>query len=157
MRYARELDVVRANLCEFGDMQLIRATVAGPWDRYGIHLIDGIFSVTGCRVIGVTRLPANHFSVCLRNADGTQIQVDCVPKTVKTSRFDFWGERRREHVEVSDNFTGFRRMLVHFVGMARSGRPPHDPNITLDAMRVLIAGRKSEMERREVMLEEIVI
>ena len=49
----------------------------------------------------------------------------------------------------------FRRMLWHFAEMIRTERVPVPVCDTLDAMRLLIAGRIAMRERREVLLSEI--
>jgi predicted dehydrogenase len=51
----------------------------------------------------------------------------------------------------------FRRMLWEFGESIRTGRPAIPPDRTLDIMRVLIAGRLSRKENREVELNELPI
>ena len=49
----------------------------------------------------------------------------------------------------------FRRMLWEFAESIRTGRPAIPAERTLEIMRVLIAGRMSRKENREVYLNEL--
>ena len=51
----------------------------------------------------------------------------------------------------------FRRMLWEFVRSIETGKPAIPSQKTLDVMRVLIAGRISKKENREVLLDEITL
>jgi predicted dehydrogenase len=51
----------------------------------------------------------------------------------------------------------FRRCLWHFVQSIRSGRPAIEPEQTLTVMRLLMAGRMAQNERRKVLLNEIAL
>ncbi len=51
----------------------------------------------------------------------------------------------------------FRRMLWEFTNSIRTGLPAIPAKKTLEIMRVLIAGRISRNEKREVILNEIAI
>ncbi len=157
LRYARELDPLRAEWESFGKVQIVRGTVSGPWDRYGVHMLDGIFSMTPCRVLSVIRLPSEYFAVALRTVDGPAIEVACIQPTVKTFRFDIWGSKRREHVDVNDNFSAFRRLLWEFICMVRSKKQPVPVELTMDVMRILIAGVRADQQKREVRLDEVQI
>ena len=45
-RYAKELDEDRGHIDSFGEMKLIRGTVMNSMEKYGVHMLDGIFGVT---------------------------------------------------------------------------------------------------------------
>jgi hypothetical protein len=51
----------------------------------------------------------------------------------------------------------FRRTLWHFFQSIAAGKPAIPPERTLEIMRVLIAGRISQNEKREVFLDEIAL
>lgn len=156
-RYARELDPIRGNIESFGDLKLIRGTVVNGMEKYGIHMLDGIFSVTGFDVRSVSCIEAKHTSTKIKNADGSLIFIDALGAAPKTLQFDFWSEHNRFHAEANDNFTMFRRLLADFIKMIRTGQPSIKPELVLNSMRVLIAANISREENREVALDEIEI
>ncbi len=156
-RYARELDEIRGNFDSFGDVKLIRGTVINSLEKYGIHMLDGIFGVTGFQVISVNCVEAKHTSMMLRNADNSLISIDALGASAKTLQFDFWSDKKRFHAETNDNFTMFRRVLANFIQMIRTKKPAVDPTLVIDTMKVLIAANRSRQENREVGIDEIEI
>ena len=156
-RYARELDEIRGNIDSFGEMKLIRGTVVNGMERYGIHMLDGIFSVTGFQVKSVTCIQAKHTSMMLKNEDNSLIYIDALGTSPKTLQFDFWSDQNRFHAETNDNFTMFRRLLADFIKMIRTKQPAVDPSLVIDTMKVLIAADRSRQENREIGIDEIEI
>ena len=154
-RYAKELDPIRENFADFGDVKLIRGTVVNGIEKYGVHMLDGIFGVTGFNVESVNCVVAKHTTMMIRNTDGSLTFIDALGETQKTLQFDFWSDKRRFHAEANDNFSMFRRLLSDFVEMIRSGKPTIEPELVLNTMKVLIAARVSINEGREVAIDEI--
>ena len=156
-RYARELDEIRTGIDRFGEMKLIRGTVVNGMEKYGVHMLDGIFGVTGFQVKSVSCYQAKHTSMMIKNEDNSLIYIDALGSSAKTLQFDFWSDKKRFHAETNDNFTMFRRLLADFIAMMRTGKPTLDPGLVLNTMRVLIAANLSRKENREVDIDEIVI
>lgn len=157
VRYCRELDDIRANISEFKNLKLIRAAVVNSWEKYGIHMLDGIFSVVKFDVKSVLAIDGKHMSVVLKNNDKSLIQIDALNQTYKTFQFDFWSENKKFTAEVEDNFSSFRRLLYHFINMIQTGKSEINPELTINLMKVLIAARISQKENKEVFLDEVII
>jgi predicted dehydrogenase len=156
-RYARELDEIRGNIDSFGELTLIRGTVVNSMEKYGIHMLDGIFGVTGFQAKSVSCFQAKHTSMMIKNADNSLIHIDALGNSAKTLQFDFWSDQKRFHAETNDNFTMFRRLLADFIEMMRTEKPAIDPELVLNSMKVLIAANISRSESREVEIDEIKI
>lgn len=153
MRYATEMDELRSNMDKLGDIKSVKGTVINELDKYGIHVLDGIFGVKDfdietveCRK-GITEL------LILKTYDEKFIQIEALGGSPLTFQFDFWGEKNRYHAEVRDNFTMFRRMLYRFVRMIREGQS--DSLLTVKLMRILIAAELSKEKGKSVRLDEI--
>lgn len=157
IRYAKELDYIRANIKNFNNMKLIRGTVLNSWEKYGIHMLDGIFNIIDFNVKSVVSINSKHMSVILKNFDESIIQIDALDTTVKTFQFDFWAENQKFTAEVDDNFTAFKRTLYYFIQMIETGKSYIEANLTINLMKVLMAARISKNENREVSLNEIII
>jgi hypothetical protein len=157
LRYARELDTLRATLPDLGDIRLVRGCVVRGWEKYGIHMLDAIFGVLPFRVQTVAAQREDPFSVVLKGARGEIVQIDCLGDSVKTFQIDVWGSAGRFSCEITDNFSAFRRTMIRFVELVRGAKPPIDAASVLDLMKILIAGRISAKEKREVSLEEILL
>lgn len=156
-RYAQELDLIRANIESFGEMKLVRGTVINGMEKYGVHMLDGIFGVTGFQVKSVSCFDAKHASMMIKNMDESLIYIDALGSSAKTLQFDFWSDQQRFHAEANDNFSMFRRLLADFIAMIRTQRPIIDPDLVINTMRVLIAANLSRKENREVQIDEIAI
>jgi predicted dehydrogenase len=156
-RYARELDEIRAGISNFGDIKLIRGTVVNGMEKYGVHMLDGIFGVTGFNVESVRCYRAKHTSMMIRNRDNSLIYIDALGASPKTLQFDFWSDKKRFHAETNDNFSMFRRLLADFIEMIRSRKPTVDPRLVLDTMKVLIAANLSMKKNRVIEIDEISI
>lgn len=52
MRYARELDIVKASMKSYGRLKLVRGAILNSWEKYGVHLLDAITCVLGKRQSG---------------------------------------------------------------------------------------------------------
>jgi predicted dehydrogenase len=158
MRYARELDEVRANFADYGRPLLLHGAVVLSWEKYGIHLIDAFFNITSARPVSVAALGSSHVSMAVAMDDGSLLQIDALGDDAPpTFHFDFWGTRARSSHDVTDNFSMFRRMLWHFSEMIRTGRPEVPAEDTLDAMRLLIAGRLARKTGRSVDLSAVML
>jgi hypothetical protein len=155
LRYARELDEMRLEVPAFANPLLVRGTVCGAWDKYGIHLIDGLLPMIGAvdSVQCFRRGPATTAN--LLTAQGYQVSLHCLLGAPKTFFFEAWSEADRLSAEVTDNFSAFRRTIFHFQKMVLTKEPPFDPEDCINSMKILVAGEKSITEKREVRLLEL--
>jgi GFO/IDH/MocA oxidoreductase family protein len=155
MRYARELDEPRADLAAYGRLKLIRGAIVLSWEKYGVHLLEAILALTPAHPVSVRMIPAEHASAVVRLDDGVLIQIDALGDCARTFHLELFGTQRIGAFDITDNFSMFRRMLWQFVTSIGTGRPAIPPERTLEIMRVLIAGRISCNESREVFLDEL--
>lgn len=156
LRFARELDGARVAVRDGDRPGLIRAAVLNDWPRYGVHMIDAVFGVTPARPTAVTSLrSASVEAFAIEMDDGSLVEVACLGSAAKTFRVDLLGAGGCSSFDLYDNFSAFRRTIVRFLGMVRSGEPPIPPADTLASIRTLIAGVRSRAEGRRVPLAEV--
>jgi predicted dehydrogenase len=157
MRFARELDVPRATISEYGRMKLVRGAIVLSWEKYGVHLLDAIFGILASSPNSVEACAAPHTSISVHMDDGMLLQIDALGEAPRTFQIDIWGTDRSSSHEILDNFSMFRRMLWRFARSLTDKAPAIPVEDTLKVMRVLIAGRMAMKERRLVSLDEITI
>ncbi|MFO7780440.1 MAG: Gfo/Idh/MocA family oxidoreductase [Spirochaetia bacterium] len=156
LRYAREFDALRTGLSEYGELRLIRAAVVNSWERYGVHLLEAVFSILKDREPRwVQAMEAEHMSVSVGFEDGLLVQIDTLGEVPFTFQVDVWGTQKTSTHHVRDNFTMFRRMLWHFIRSVETGVPAVQPVHTMRIMALLRAGRVSRSENRKVDLHEL--
>ena len=153
MRYATELDAVRAEIGSYGQIKLIRGAVVNDWARYGVHMLEAILPLLRGKPLTVSPHGSTHESVAITTQDGTLVLVDVLGDVPKTFRVDVFGTKRVSSHEITDNFGMFRRMLWQFAEMIRTGRPTIPVEDTLGVLQVLIAGRCALQERKAVRLD----
>lgn len=157
MRYARELDEARADLAAYGRIKLIRGAVVLSWEKYGVHMLEAILAMTPAHPVSVRMLPVEHASAAIRMDDGVLLQIDAMGDCARSFHIDIYGTQRISSFDIFDNFSMFRRMLWQFAESIKTGQPAIPAGRTLEIMRVLIAGRISRKENREVSLDEIAL
>ncbi|MOA43749.1 hypothetical protein D3C78_1659310 [compost metagenome] len=93
----------------------------------------------------------------IKMKDGTCVQIDSLGSIPKAFHIDVYGSKKITRVEIEDNFTMFRRTLWHFFHSIDSRTPEVPADITINAMRILIAGKLSKKEKRRVFIDEFSI
>jgi len=157
MRYARELDEPRASLATYGQLKLIRGAIVLSWEKYGVHLLDAVFGMTSARPVSVW-VPASSLAIAIVRLDNeVLIEIDTLGESTPIFHLELFGTQRNGAFDITDNFSMFRRMLWEFLNSIETGKPAIPIQKTLDVMRVLIAGRISRSEKREVFLDELAI
>lgn len=154
MRYARELDDVRAELADYGRLSLVRGTIVKEWARYGVHLLDAIYPLLSARPVTIRALPCDHDALAITLDDGALITIDTLPDSPPVFRVDLYGSRRRSHHDITDNFSMFRRLLGEFATMIRTSRPGESAAATPAVIRTLIAGQRALQTHSEVAIDD---
>jgi hypothetical protein len=153
MRYARELDAWRADQVDHGELALVRGTIINDWERYGVHLLDAILPLLPSRPVSVRALPAAHDSLVVAMADGLSMNIDALGKVPAIFRVELLGSRHSSAVDITDNFSMFRRTLWEFWRQIVEKRPSISVEATFDVVKTLIAGKLAIQTQEEVTLD----
>ncbi|WP_342600371.1 Gfo/Idh/MocA family oxidoreductase [Psychrobacillus sp. FSL H8-0483] len=155
LRFAKELDDTRAGISEFGNLKVIQSSIIINWEKYGIHIIDGVLGLLDEQPISIEFInsAANLYVVTFKS--GLVWTINILEDAPKTFNIEVWGTNKRCSVEIEDNFTMFRRMLYRFVKLVEEEEVLYNPNNTFISIALLIAGRISKTEKRIVELTEI--
>ena len=157
MRYAAELDAIRTNFQNLGKIKLIRGAVLNSMNKYGIHMIESIYSFINTKAVTVNAIDCSYECLIITNEDGSIIQIDSLGATTKIFQLDFFGEKDRFHAELNNNFVAFRRTLFGFTQMIKTGKSLIDFDDTFEILKILIAYNTSKKEKRVVQLKEIYV
>ena len=132
IKYARELDFLKTKNENF---KFIRATCVKDWDRYGIHMLDGIFSVVDWDVKEIKKIKNNYFLLC---EDDKIIEICMLGKYhLPIFKFEFFGEDYYQ-IEIKDYFMAFKRLIQHFIFMVKY-KNESNKNV-LKVINILIKG-----------------
>jgi len=135
MRYAYELDSLRSKI---KSSLYISCHIANDLEKYGIHMLDALFSAKSCDTVASRKLEGEPFPIYqLYLADGSIFRMTCSPHLSKTFLFSYLTEDGDiSYVSIKDNFTGFRRLLASFLEMVSTGVNP-DSEISIRSVKAL--------------------
>ncbi|MFA6761009.1 MAG: Gfo/Idh/MocA family oxidoreductase [Sulfuricurvum sp.] len=156
IKYAPELDTIKRDIKDFGKIKLIRGTTVRSWEKYAIHMLDGIFSVIPFDVKEVEYIGSNHEAFVLHNGDGGIIQIDALGDCESVLRIEFFSDIKYYKADTLNAFDAFGRTLWHFIDSIKKPKRQNSL-LTLDLMRVLIAGNLAKDTNRIVELKSLEI
>lgn len=154
IKYAPELDKIKRDLKDFGKIKLIRGTTVKSWEKYAIHMLDGIFSVVPFNVKSVQYNNSNHESFTLFNFDGSIIQIDALGSCELMLRIEFFSDTKYYKADTLNSFDAFRRTLWNFIDTIKN-KETTNSLLTLDLMKVLIAGNMSKASNKIIQLDSV--
>lgn len=154
IRYAPELDKIRQDISDFGIIKLIRGTTVKSWEKYAIHMLDGIFSVIPFNVKSVQYNKANHESFTLYNHDESIIQIDALGLSELTLRIEFFSDYKYYRADTLNAFDAFRRTLWNFIDHITNKKNVSN-TLTIELMKVLIAGSIARETGKLIDLESL--
>lgn len=140
MRYAPEVEELRGE-----EWRWMTSLTCKSWERYGIHALEPVFTVTGPGFVDV-RCEAQTGSdiVYCRHANGTQATIAAIDDAVGSfGVLHAYGVKDQRTISMRDTYSAFRGQLVAVVDWLRSGRDPYPFAETLELMAILIAAIES--------------
>ncbi|MBE8585597.1 Gfo/Idh/MocA family oxidoreductase [Campylobacter concisus] len=155
IKYASELDKIRRDINEFGKIKLIRATTVKSWEKYAIHMLDGIFSVVPFNVKSVQYNNSNHESFTLYNYDDSIIQIDALGSSEPILRIEFFSDIKYYRADTLDAFPSFKRLLSNFIFRVERGLVDNSSVLTINLMKVLIAGKMAQKTKNIVEIDSL--
>lgn len=153
LRYSPELDDLRNE-----SWRWITGLTSGTWERYGIHVLEPIYTLLGPGFETVRSLAEGNSEVLqIRHRSGTLVSLAVIKDAAGCfGTFHAYGARGHRSVQVQDFYTAFRRQLVAFVDFVRTRQAPFPFSETTELMSVIMAGRRSREEGgRQVSIREI--
>lgn len=155
IKYAPELDKIRRDINEFGKIKLIRGTTVKSWEKYAIHMLDGIFSVVPFNVKSVQYNNSNHESFTLYNYDGSIIQIDALGSSEPILRIEFFSDIKYYRADTLDAFLSFKRLLSNFIFRIERGLVDNSSVLTINLMKVLIAGKMAQKTKNIIEIDSL--
>ncbi|MEZ9709063.1 Gfo/Idh/MocA family oxidoreductase [Vibrio breoganii] len=153
LRFCGELDGLRQNVANYGNIPNVKATVINSWEKYGIHMLDAFLGIWNLKAKSIRCVPFENFeSYFIEFENGQVLQIDAMGPNVITFSFDVFGENKCEKFEIRDNFTSFKRTLNLFINQVHTGLPAIEWESVNNSISILIAGVDSryDLQKHEV-------
>ena len=123
---------------------------------YGIHGVEILFTFMGkgCEKVYCEKTDDFHFVVGVWK-DGRIGTVKGLRKGLHEYGATVFGEKKISHVTYSKEIPVYTGLLKEIINFFKNGKPPVEPEETLEIMKFMQASLISEEEKRQVALEEI--
>jgi predicted dehydrogenase len=145
LRYAPQLDGLRARLAEIGDIRALTVVGPGEWWFYGVHLAEIAVALLGTGFSDVyrTEIGGVTTSAVARHDSGTVVTLSVVKDARDGFHVAVEGTLGHADAFLADYVPMYAGQLAGVVDMVRSGRPPVPRAETVEVLAVLDAGVRS--------------
>ncbi len=151
MRYAAECRVIRQDIEALGKISLVTAVGKKDWKKYGIHLLEAVFSLLGDPVAGSVRHAGetDREVVVIELPGGPAVTLHLFSEITGTFQVSVFGEKGWKLAEIKNSYSMFRDNIVEFVRSVEEGRPRLDFRKTENLIRILVAAERSRLSGGE--------
>ncbi len=156
LRYCKEYIPYQLSTNELGQLRYINMTMNKSWERYGIHALEPVFSITGPGYVSVQNTGGiNNNILHLVHKNGIDVNLALIYDMAGTP-MKIAGTADSVTVPMKDSYFSFYTQLDKFVHFLETGEEPFPFDHTVELMEIIIAGiRSREQGGRKVMLDEI--
>lgn len=148
MRYANEARIVKQEISSLGKLELATAVGKKDWIKYGVHIVEGLFSLlndpvpASVRSIGKTDKEIVHIEF----ENGFQATIHLFMDIVGTFQISLFGEQGWRLIDMKNSYSMFRDNIIEFVRSIEEGvsRLPFEK--TENIIRTVIAAIESSKE-----------
>jgi len=143
IRYSPELDTIKRDFSEFGKIKLIKGTVVKSWEKYSIHMLEGIFSVIPFEPINIKKNRCLHESFTIETKEGFLVEINCLGNQSPLAlRIEFYSETNYYRADCLDAFSAFKRTMQNFILMIQSSQQPILPTHTVNLLNIISEGSR---------------
>lgn len=145
MRYSNECRSVKSDLKSFGELKLVTAVGVKDWIKYGVHMLEAIFSLLDDpKPISVVNIGTDqHAIVKIEFENGLQLILNLVMHMAPTFQISLFGQKRWQLIEIKNSYSMFRDNIIEFLRSVKEGKPRLNFSKTEQIIRVLIAAEES--------------
>lgn len=144
-RYAGEFMAAKQDLKALGKIELITAVGKKDWTKYGVHMLEGVFSLMDdpkpISVINVGREDAAIVKIDFEG--GLQATVHLMMDISGTFQASVFGQQAWKLIEIKNSYAMFRDNIIEFIRSVQEGKPRLEFAKTAQIIKTLIAGQES--------------
>lgn len=145
MRYAAECMTAKTELATLGEIELITAVGKKDWTKYGVHMLEAIFSIMDDpKPVNVTNVgKADGSIVRIEFENSLLATVHLFMDITGTFQLSLFGRQGWKLVEVKNSYSMFRDNIIEFIRSVEDGQPRIEFFKTEQIIKTLIAGQES--------------
>lgn len=145
MRYANEVMTAKTELASLGKIELITGAGKKDWPKYGVHLLEGIFSVLDDpQAIRVRHIgTSGRDVVCVELENGIQVTLHLFLEITGTFQFSIFGQSGWRLVDIKNSYSMFRDNIIEFIRSVQEGKSRLDFGKTVNVINTLVGATES--------------
>lgn len=145
MRYANECRIVKQEISKLGPIELITAVGKKDWVKYGVHLMEAVFSLLDDPIAhSVKHISENKKDIVhITFENGIQCVVHIFMDIAPTFQLSVFGQKDWRIIDIKNSYSMFRDNIIEFVRSVEGGKPRLSFDKTENIIRVLIGAMES--------------
>lgn len=145
MRYSQECRTVKTGIKSLGDIRLVTAVGKKDWKKYGVHLLEALFStLDDPRPVKVQHIgEADEDIVKITFENGVKATVHLFKDICGTFQLSFFGENGWKMADIQNSYSMFRDNLIVFIEALKGEKPYLEFAKTAAIMEVVIGAKES--------------
>lgn len=147
MRYANEARIVKQEISSLGKLELATAVGKKDWIKYGVHMVEGLFSVLNDpRPVAVKSVgESGKEIVTIEFEDGLKATLHIFMDIAPTFQISLFGQNGWRLIDIKNSYSMFRDNIIEFIRSVEEGasRLPFDKTEAI-ILTILAAAESSE-------------
>ena len=145
MRYANECMTAKSELPLLGQIELITAVGKKDWIKYGVHMLEAIFSIMDDpKPLSVINVGSEDGAIVKIDFEGgLRATVHMYMEIAGTFQVSLYGQPNCTHVDLKNSYSMFRDNIIEFIRSVEEGKPRIEFYKTERIIKTLIAGEES--------------
>jgi predicted dehydrogenase len=145
MRYAQECRTVKQELTSLGDLHLVTAVGKKDWKKYGVHLLEALFStLDDPKPIWVQHVGEKDKDIVVIGFENeVKATVHLFADICGTFQLSFFGSNGWRMADIRNSYSMFRDNMIEFVRSVEEGGSRLDFGKTYAIIQTLIGAQES--------------
>lgn len=145
MRYAQECRTAKQELKSLGDLHLVTAVGKKDWKKYGVHLLEALFStLDDPKPIWVQHVGEKDKDIVVIGFEnGVKATVHLFADICGTFQLSFFGSNGWRLADIRNSYSMFRDNMIEFVRSVEEGGSRLDFGKTYAIIQTLIGAQES--------------
>ncbi len=152
MRYANEAKIVKQEIQSLGKLELATAVGKKDWIKYGVHIVEGLFSLLNDPLPATVRSigKKDREIVYIEFENGFQATVHLFMDIVGTFQISIFGQQGWRLIDIKNSYSMFRDNIIEFTRSVKEGASRLSFDKTQNIIRTVIAAIESSKEGGKV-------
>lgn len=145
MRYANEVRIVKQELNSLGNLELATAVGKNDWPKYGIHLLEGLFSLLNDPIpVSVKHIGTSGKDIVhIEFENGFQATLHLFMDISSTFQISLYGQNGWRLIDIKNSYSMFRDNIIEFIRSVQEGKARLSFDTTENIIRTLIGASES--------------